>query len=422
MATKKIAKITPLQIVWWCSFMLVMFTETMAGPIRYYLSTLNLEWVTLIPKLLLIMTVVIGFSMHPQKRQIWVTVMIFLFFSIVALMQNISIIQVIFGLTFYIPIIYGVMFYTRVHKNMQQLKYALLFFSLVASLGLILNVFIDFAWGTYAYQMGDKLINAGRTSGAFGAYTRPPGFSRMSSIAGAHVMVSSVFVLPMLFDRSKILGVLYWLLSLVSIFASMTKAALIAFLFASILLVVKSNLLKKLSLATFAIGSILLPFSTIFYQYSLSLTDSLVNLILFASFEDRLVNTWPNVIHVLHQYGNLWFGRGLSGLGGAQRLFGSISMGPVDLGVADNLPLYLYGNFGFVGIFIFIYLYFVASKLLIQNSKDSQSFGATLVSILIFGVATDSLENLVSATIIGIALGSYWMCFRKSRIVQNAFD
>jgi len=122
--------------------------------------------------------------------------------------------------------------------------------------------------------------------------------------------------------------------------------------------------------------------------------------------------TWPTTIKLIHDFGLPIIGRGLGGVGSGEVHYGLMGSGEYEfgefnLGVTDNLVLYLYGNFGAIGTLLVPFLTFIGAKLVCSDCKVTQGIGLASGLIVIFGVTTDILEMLSSAIIIGLALAAY---------------
>jgi len=110
----------------------------------------------------------------------------------------------------------------------------------------------------------------------------------------------------------------------------------------------------------------------------------------------RLDDTWPEVIAIIRDYGNLALGRGLGGIGQSQVFFENYLYNP-----ADNIFLYLYAQFGLLGGIYLFYFYFKSRSL----DSITELYLCLLVFIIFqYGVTTNIFESPSLCLSVGFVL------------------
>jgi hypothetical protein len=159
--------------------------------------------------------------------------------------------------------------------------------------------------------------------------------------------------------------------------------------------------IRKIFLFILVSAVIILPFSTVIRNYDINLNDP-ISMILLASFEDRLIHTWPDFILAVSQFGNPVTGVGFGGIGSAIKhsIVGSRNA----LEYADNFALYLYGCFGMLALIILIYLLTLSIKSFRSEDKISVSLASVIVFVFSASLTTDIIESQILALMLGIFL------------------
>jgi hypothetical protein len=108
-------------------------------------------------------------------------------------------------------------------------------------------------------------------------------------------------------------------------------------------------------------------------------------------------------------HNNVWFfGVGLGGIGGPQRLYAPDSMNP-----SDNIFVFLFGTFGF---FAFLYLAWIA-YLALKSRNLPKDLAEPALALLLFqfvnGMVLSMIEDQIASLFLGAAIGALW--FRASR-------
>ena len=132
--------------------------------------------------------------------------------------------------------------------------------------------------------------------------------------------------------------------------------------------------------------------------YSLDLGSKL-SIFLFASFEDRLTWAWPDGFNLVIQHGSTILGRGIGGIGAAQKYYE-----PELYAFADNLYLYIYGALGVLVLPIIGYYTLIISRLDIARSPWQRLIWFWAIAVLMSGWATNGIEGAFTSILLGLTL------------------
>jgi hypothetical protein len=97
------------------------------------------------------------------------------------------------------------------------------------------------------------------------------------------------------------------------------------------------------------------------------------------------------------------FGVGLGGIGGAQRFYAANFVNP-----SDNLFVFLYANFGLMGLVYLGWIVTVGRRLPQEEQRLAIAPLAMLAFNLAYGIVLSMLEDQISALFIGASAGMLW--------------
>ncbi|MDP3842565.1 MAG: hypothetical protein Q8Q81_08195 [Oxalobacteraceae bacterium] len=353
-------------------------------------------------KALLIALAIYSFFARKQKRISIIIALVLFIASLAGIANGLTLNQILSGWALFLPIIFGVVSYDK-FKNRPTLFYKIsVLLLLLCSIGVIWSALYTVPWSGFEYKMGDISVEGSR-EWAYEGFNRPPGLSRMSIAASTHILILLFLVLPIILKKSRFLSAFVLIVSLISIVLTTSKA----FIFAVLIVLLGFSIGARFSiimLSFFLLCMAYFPISTIFTKYNLGFQDPLIAFIT-VSFDMRLIDTWPNAIKDLSST-SFFFGRGLGGLGSSQKYFGDPSKLLINGGVVDNFFLYLYGNFGLIGVAILIFMGWVSFNLIRRKDPIQQGLGLSLMALLIAGLTCDFIENIVATIVVGMAFAA----------------
>jgi hypothetical protein len=265
-------------------------------------------------------------------------------------------------------------------------------------------------WSGVVYQLGGVSVEGSRAWTTLGI-ERVAGFSR-ASFAVADQLLFLALPLAILERRKGTAGI-FWAMTGVLIVLTTAKKTIGTYVVLSFLIIFMgtpfmSNLLKRVVTMVFPAFVLflgfLMPVSTLFINYQLEL-DSVLSRLLFASFEDRLINTWPDGFSLVFDKGSMVFGRGIGGIGVAQTYFEPMNHSP-----ADNMYLYVYATFGIL-LFLFFGIYGAGvCRLKINNARWPKLIWFWSIAILMCGWATNCLEDPFIGSLLGLTFSYLCRC------------
>lgn len=384
---------------------LFLFFEVASGALRFYLSYVSLVQFIYLPKFFVFAVFVFFLVKDGFSKALGVLLVLVILGAFVGLLRGFDITNILFSVYMLGPLFFG---YTcgRKHDVLKPHYYKI--FSVLFFIA-VFGVFFDYAfsvpWKGFEYTLGDAVIEGSRDWSTVGV-DRLAGFSRVSASTGILIALFSSYMIIYMRSYSGLLVVLF--LSFSAIALTTNKASLLGLLCALFVLFSKKNInLINLLAFSLIIFCVVLPFSTCFVNYDIDLSSESSEFLL-SSFSDRLVRTWPGFIDIVNSYNLSEFGVGLGGVGAALKLF-TVDAAPgvflYSLAVADSTVLYLWGIFGFLGVFIFVGLGWVIKRLLAYSSLDAVGFVSSMVAILAISLTTDVIESPACLVFIGIALG-----------------
>lgn len=383
-----------------CIMALLLFSDMMTGPIRYYLSKIGLDFLIYLPKFLCLIFIVIQIYRGLLTRIMFYVAIILTCSSVISYLHGFGVTSILFSIFLIAPFLFGLSCAQYLKDN--ETKFVLLFTAvfITTAFGIYLDMFVDFPWEGFVYSVGGQEIEGTRQWTTFGI-DRLAGFARMSATAAFYLVASSLFLFS--YTKSWRVKLAIALFAFPAILLTTNKAGIGGFMLglASMFLLGFPSIYK---LSVFSLTSLVLylPVSTLYKNYVVNLNDE-VSLILLASFEDRLINTWPSFFTAVNKFGNLFTGVGFGGVGSAIKYF---SPNRYLLAVGDNFALYLLGCFGIIALWILYYFARTTCTLFTSKQRINHSLAPVMVALLAGSLTTDIIEAPVYALFLGIAIAS----------------
>jgi len=380
-----------------------VFFRVCDAPIRFFLVKAGLGPLSSLPNILIlgILTLYLFkaiLTLRLERRVFWV-VLFFGYAIITGCLFVGNIKQILLGLYGLLPVFFGAVSCGVFTNNFERLKLFIATCWLISVIGVFLAVIISFPWVGFSYERLGMEMEGSREWASFGI-TRIAGFSRTSYDAAVLIFILMIMLGVVLKRRFLIVSV--FVVSGAAIVITTTKTIIGVFLLIIIYLLTRKwyRLWSVLS-AFLMLIMIALPLSTQFAKFDLEITTDLWMRFLLLSFEDRLINTWPEVFQLISQHGSYLLGRGIGGIGGAQSFFEKTIQNP-----ADNLFLYLYVTFG-VGAFFILYA-FLKRTIILARADDTPLnvfFFLLSLSVITFGMTA----NVIEAPLYGYLIGVFFM-------------
>lgn len=403
----------------YCLTAFYLFSLVLEGPLRFGLNKLGLYPLIYLPKFLLLLAIptLLAMQLRVSKRfLLYVAILTFsLLLGLVGLSNKF---QPLFEIWVLTPLIFA-LFLGR-HITADPVAYRRLFLLLftITAIGVLLNPLMNYPWSGERLDFGGTSIEISRHWSSMGV-ERHAGFARASFSAAVQLLVFSTW-LAVTFS-SGWTSLLIWAIAGAGILLTTSKGVMgayliLSFYFLSGKILHHNKLWRRLwvfALSGAAMVITAIPLSTQFIKYNLKF-DSKWDIFLFASFGDRLINTWPKSFALL---GNGWqwlVGRGVGGLGVAQKYFELTKFMP-----GDNLFVYLVINFGIVAaITLLIILIFRASYFLSRGGGGNLIFPLTLF-VMSYGCVANVFEGPLLGFLLGIILSFPTKCLGQSTYLSK---
>ncbi|KLD63200.1 hypothetical protein Y882_12370 [Dyella japonica DSM 16301] len=403
-------------------FIFLIF-EVLQGPLRYYLSMMGGVVLAYAPKGLMALAffflLIRTLWTFRLDKTVMGTLAGFAVFAAVGVYFTHGIGQPVMGLFALIPVLFGVIAEPAFSRLGERcLPYALVLWLCVA-VGVGINFFHSMPWTGFTYQLGDAEVEVSRDWSYFGV-ERIAGFARASFEAAMQLLflglVCSILV------RSKVIAFIVWISTGILIAVTTTKTTLGLYFFLAILLPLMApraapsifkRVIGPMVPWTMALIGVLLPASTLVSKVGAGFANQDSGTLL-VSFGMRLAQMWPDTFTLIFKHGSALLGRGLGGIGSAQKIFEPDLYSP-----ADNLYLYLYAVFGVFALVVIWVFTRAVSRLKFTGDRMSTLFWFLGVSILMEGWTVSCIEGGTTALATGLTVA---FCIRlgKSRFVRRS--
>ena len=375
----------------------LLISETFAGALRFFLDMAGLSALLYLPKLACLAAVALELPRAQSRPGQWLVLFALLVSSLLALLHGATLRNLGFSVFIYVPLLFG-LFCGSYLERRTGLLCGVIGFCLVASLlGIALDMFTSVPWKGYSYMMGDVELTANK-SWAFGSTDRLAGFARMSTNLAVMIALYSLFLAAFL--RSRLLRLMLYPLAFGAIFLTTNKSTAAAYLLTLVMLFLAGyRLPSATAFLIVVLTGMALPIASLLLNIPQSEAYSASML---ASFNDRLIHSWPNFIDVITNEGWGWWGAGFGAVGSTAAAFPLAWLEL--LSIADNTALYLWGMLGVFGVLLYLLLFPLLLRLHDRGPRIRDALLGMVFCICLIGWATDVLEVLTATLFLGIAI------------------
>ncbi|MCQ4306388.1 hypothetical protein NA645_00105 [Pseudomonas stutzeri] len=375
----------------------LLISETFAGALRYYLDIAGISALLYLPKLACLAAVALELPRARSRPGVWLVLFALVVSSSFALLHGASLRNVGFSLFIYIPLLFGLFCGTYLERRTVLLGWVIGLCLMASLLGIALDMFTQVPWKGYSYMMGDVEVTANK-SWAFGSTDRLAGFARMSTNLAVMIALYSLFLAAFL--RTRLLRMMLYPLAFGAIFLTTNKSTAAAYLLT----------LMMLFLAGYRMPSATAFFIAVLTGMALPIASLLLNIpqaeaysgSMLASFNDRLIHSWPNFIEVITNEGWGWWGAGFGAVGSSAAVFPLAWLEL--LSIADNTALYLWGMLGVFGVLLYLLLFPLLLRLHDRGPRIRDALLGIVFCTCLIGWATDVLEVTTSTLFLGMAI------------------
>lgn len=402
---ENVADLSKAQIVKAAQFVAGLYigTEVLSGPLKVLLFQTSLAPLYYIPKVLLLalplIHILITWKVSIRLVAVMATIMI-------ACATNLAIFtnpeQTVFGLYILAPFLYTLYF------GEQLIDRSFLVFAkaawAVATIGVAVNIFIEFPWATAELTLGDTTMTAVRQWSTNGI-SRIAGFSGASYSAATQIMALGVLIICQGRQRLKIV---YFALTFLAVTATTTKGAMGALLVFALFYVWRWKLAYSATAIALLAANVVLPL----YAYSVyskgtavdmsTPTETYFGFISIHTMFERANWMWPMSLEFIFDKGNALLGLGIGGVGTPLSRFYDNTL---VFASADSLFIYLFGSIGLLAIALLIFTAHKAAKLQWEPSRELFP-KLLIITTLAYGITNSPVERGVYVFLLGIALAS----------------
>lgn len=375
----------------------LLVSETFAGALRYYLDTAGISALLYVPKVLCLAAVALEVPRARSHAGVWLVLFGLVASSALALLHGATLGNVGFSLFIYIPLLFGLFCGSYLEQRTRLLGWVVGLCLIASIIGIALDMFTSVPWKGYSYMMGDVELTANK-SWAFGSTDRLAGFARMSTNLAVMIALYSLFLAAFL--RSRLLRMMLYPLAFGAIFLTTNKSTAAAYLLTLMMLFLAGYRLPSAGAFLIAVlAGMALPIASLLMNIPQSEAYSGG---LFASFNDRLINSWPNFIEVITNEGWGWWGAGFGAVGSSAAAFPLAWLEL--LSIADNTALYLWGMLGVFGVLLYLMLFPLLLRLHDPGSRIRDALLGIVFCTCLIGWATDVLEVTTATLFLGMAI------------------
>lgn len=376
------------------AFTIYFFSMVIEAPIRFILNSVGMPFLLYIRDLLLLIVMLIYIIREVDFYDIFLIVGI-IPFIILGMVYTNNFSQVLWGIKTIYPFYFGFFFSKDYISNIGQMGklYYMIFF--LGCIGVLLNWYLVDPFWTHLPDnelTGIENVRTWNFSYEGESILRLGGFSRTSIDAAMMIMFSSLWIF--IYGRGTLI---FGFLALICIGLTTTKANIITELLIYVLMIFK-QISHKLGFVVLKFVALIGVFIMAFIPIAsdaildyLSEVDYGSAYVLVLSLGDRMLNAWPSSWSIIRDYGNVFLGRGIGGIGFSTIQFEQVASNP---SITDSTFLYLYGS---IGIFSIIILGYVVKQIKKIKNKTKLNEYMILVSLAFFfcGITTDMLNQIV---------------------------
>lgn len=375
----------------------LLISETFAGALRYYLDIGGLGALLYLPKLACLAAVALELPRARKQAGVWLVLFAIVVWSLLALMHGASPGNVGFSVFIYVPLLFGLFCGPYLEQRTALLGWAIALCLMASLVGVALDMYTSLPWKGYSYMMGDVELTANK-SWAFGSTDRLAGFARMSTNLAVMIALYSLYLAAFL--RMRLLRLMLYPVAFVAIYLTTNKSTAAAYLLTLMMLFMAGyRLPSATAFLLVVLAGMALPIASLLLNIPQSEAYSASML---ASFNDRLINSWPNFIDVLVMEGWSWSGAGFGAVGSSAAAFPLAWLEL--LSIADNTALYLWGMLGVLGVVLYLMLFPLLLRLHDRGPRIRDALLGIVFCICLIGWATDVMEVTTATLFLGMAI------------------
>jgi hypothetical protein len=384
---------------------LLLAGDALGGPLRFWLARFGLLGLSYLP--ILIAALVVAAYAAAQAaclradRTAIALALVTAFYLPYALALGRPPLQAAFGCYTFVPLFLGMVAVASGGHVAAFAMVAALWW--IAVPGVFLSAAVDLPWVGASYEILGIKAQFARAWSAFGV-ERLPGLTRASFTAANQIAVACALLLV---GRAGLPAkIAIWLLSIVAVWLTTSKAPLVAvmvlpFLVGTVAARQKEARLafEQRVLAVLLVAGAALPLAA---WLGLRLPPSgNLGFLSLGSLGLRMAGMWPGAFALLDPpWPRLFLGLGFGGIGAGQAHFD-----PARYSAADNLFVFLFVTFGMAALLLLPVVLRGNRLIALRAPRRARAIYAVSVAVLILGMMSNVVESVVPAFVLGILAG-----------------
>jgi hypothetical protein len=369
------------------------------GVIRYGLNLVGADQLIFIRDILLVIPLVGLFIGQLSKRTVhpayWVYFFVIILHGSVMVLNFGNVMPVIYTAKMLMTVLVGALVMQHIFYPSRRVLVALCWLWLVTLVAVGLDKYVvEMPWMGLEAVIGDVKVEISRDWQISGEEKRAAGLMRSSINAAT---LTPLIAIMLIFHLRRIwLRLVIAVGTVVILYWTTQKGPIVGYLLVlGCLLAMPKRPLTSLRIGFFVAMIAAVLFPVVLSGYNLDHSGGVFS---FSSFNDRLVQMWPDAWRWIARHDAFPFGVGLGGISGAQRLYAKDEMN-----AADNMFVLMYAFFGMMS---FVYLSWLSWRVIKLGSPQDISVNqamAILVYIFGYGIVISIFEDQMASLFLGAA-------------------
>lgn len=311
--------------------------------------------------------------------------------------------QVFYGIKTFLPLVGGLVAGSMFSEPSDQRRLYIVVLPLwiLAIAGVFVELAgVQFPWKGFETEVGGISIEGNR-DWTTGGLNRLAGFGRVSTDTANAILL---LFCAIAFRTPVRWRIILLIASFLGILATTSKATIISAAASGLIILFLSIRPHPPKLLTIIITFLVISFAIIIPSLALAgvLTVNIENpiqFILLGSFVDRIQNTWPEAISMLHESPIPWLGRGVGGIGVPQQFFEPLLYSP-----GDNQFIYFLVCFGPLALIYCGLLFLRTLPSLSQTQTQWKERNLAITAWMGLGITGAPIESAVASFLLGMVL------------------
>ena len=382
------------------ALLLALVLSVFEGPVRYALNFAHLDPLIFVRDGLLFGALVAYVAVRIPDKSVPASVGIFavlaVVHSVISYMNLHTTIAAIYGLKMFVPALCGFLAAGALFEPSRKVVRLVAFMWVAAFIAALLDKYwLDYPWIGVTTDLGGISVSLGRDWQST-LLERVGGLSRSSISLAVSMPLLSLILLGSL--KSRALRMLIAALTLAVLVWTTQKGAIVGYALAIAALAISSRNFTAPLKAAVVLATCLLVFApTVLIHFEMPRDQGVFS---FQSLYERIEQMWPDAWKWIAKFPPYVLGVGLGGIGGGQRFFA-----PDDFNAADNLFVYLFGNFGIASLFYLGAIVVATLRAKLANFQRDSVVLASLAFLMMYGLVISLVEDQIAALWLGACLG-----------------